>query len=55
VVELHYARELGYAEIADALAMPLGTVKTNLRRAKAQLRGLLPEWSPTWSPTAAAA
>lgn len=49
VVELHYAGELGYAEIADVLAMPVGTVKTHLRRAKAQLRGLLPEWSPRWS------
>lgn len=54
VVELHYAGELGYLEIAHALEMPLGTVKTHLRRAKAQLRGLLPEWSTEWPAIAAA-
>ena len=53
VVELHYAGELGYLEIAHALEMPLGTVKTHLRRAKAQLRDLLPEWSSEWSPRSA--
>jgi RNA polymerase sigma-70 factor, ECF subfamily len=46
VVELHYAHQLGYAEIAAELAMPLGTVKTVLHRAKHQLREMLPEWSP---------
>jgi RNA polymerase sigma-70 factor (ECF subfamily) len=41
VIELHYGRGLSYPEIAEALSLPLGTVKTHLHRARAILRELL--------------
>lgn len=41
VVELHHGRGLRYPEIAEVLSLPLGTVKTHLHRARAQLRELL--------------
>lgn len=41
VLLLFYREELSYEEIAGALAVPVGTVKTHLHRAKAALRGVL--------------
>jgi RNA polymerase sigma-70 factor (ECF subfamily) len=41
VVAAHYLDGVRYEEIADALQLPLGTVKTQLHRAKQQLRRLL--------------
>ena len=41
VVELHYGRGFKYPEIAEVLSLPLGTVKTHLHRARAQLRKFL--------------
>ena len=38
VVVLYYLEEVSYPEIADILAVPLGTVKTHLHRAKKLLR-----------------
>ncbi len=40
-VELFYGQGLRYPEIAEALSLPQGTVKTHLHRARAQLRELL--------------
>jgi RNA polymerase sigma-70 factor, ECF subfamily len=37
----HYLKGLRYEDLADALGMPMGTVKTHLHRAKRQLRRLL--------------
>jgi RNA polymerase sigma-70 factor (ECF subfamily) len=41
LVILRYQQELSYEEIANVLSLPLGTVKTGLFRAKAQLRQAL--------------
>lgn len=45
-LHLHFERGLSHREIADALAWPLGTVKTHLARAKEKLRPLLSAWNP---------
>lgn len=37
-LSLRYLQELSYQEVADALAIPLGTVKTHLHRARAALK-----------------
>ena len=37
----HYLQEVKYEDLADAVGMPIGTVKTHLHRAKKQLRALL--------------
>jgi RNA polymerase sigma-70 factor, ECF subfamily len=37
----HYLDEVKYEDLADALDIPVGTVKTHLHRAKKQLRALL--------------
>jgi RNA polymerase sigma-70 factor (ECF subfamily) len=37
----HYLQGLQYEDLAEAMQMPLGTVKTQLHRAKRQLRELL--------------
>jgi DNA-directed RNA polymerase specialized sigma24 family protein len=37
LVVLHYYSDLSHAEIADLTALPLGTVKTVIRRAKITL------------------
>ncbi|HYB96129.1 MAG TPA: sigma-70 family RNA polymerase sigma factor [Vicinamibacterales bacterium] len=37
----HYLKGLRYEELAEALNLPMGTVKTHLHRAKRQLRHLL--------------
>ena len=41
LVAAHYLDGIQYEELAEALQMPLGTVKTQLHRAKRQLRHLL--------------
>ena len=43
VIELSFYQERAHAEIADALGIPLGTVKSRLRLAMAKLRNLLSE------------
>jgi RNA polymerase sigma-70 factor, ECF subfamily len=37
----HYLNDVKYEDLADALDIPVGTVKTHLHRAKRQLRALL--------------
>ena len=41
VVSLAYMRDLSHSELADQLKLPLGTVKTWIRRALTQLRGCM--------------
>jgi RNA polymerase sigma-70 factor (ECF subfamily) len=41
VLTMHYFAGRGYEEIAEALQVPLGTVKTHLHRAKQELREIL--------------
>jgi RNA polymerase sigma-70 factor, ECF subfamily len=41
LVAAHYLRGVQYEELAEALQLPLGTIKTQLYRAKQQLRRLL--------------
>jgi RNA polymerase sigma-70 factor (ECF subfamily) len=41
VIAAHYLQGVQYEDLAEALDLPLGTVKTQLRRAKQQLRRLL--------------
>lgn len=41
LVNGHYLKGIQYEELAEALGMPIGTVKTHLHRAKRQLRTLL--------------
>ncbi len=41
LVAAHYLEGVRYEDLAEALALPLGTVKTQLHRAKQQLRRLL--------------
>jgi RNA polymerase sigma-70 factor (ECF subfamily) len=41
LVNGHYLKGMRYEELAEALNLPLGTVKTHLHRAKRQLRQLL--------------
>jgi RNA polymerase sigma-70 factor (ECF subfamily) len=50
VLELYYVSGLRYREIAVALGIPIGTVKTFLSRAKRQLRE---ELESTGTPLAA--
>ena len=40
-LELRYLGEKSYAEIAEAMDLPLGTVKTNIHRAKAELKRIM--------------
>jgi RNA polymerase sigma-70 factor (ECF subfamily) len=42
-VELHYWEELGVQEIAEVMSVPVGTVKTRLRRARIALRAAIDE------------
>jgi len=41
VVTLYYFRDLSYEEIGNKLNIPINTVRTHLKRAKAQLKKLL--------------
>jgi|SRR5579872_3213653 len=41
LIAAHYLEGIRYEDLAEALQMPLGTVKTQLHRAKQQLRRLL--------------
>ena len=41
LVNGHYMKGMRYEELAEALDLPMGTVKTHLHRAKRQLRQLL--------------
>ena len=41
LVSAHYLKGIQYEALAEALDIPLGTVKTHLYRAKRQLRELL--------------
>lgn len=41
VVELHHLEGLALAEIAEVLAVPVGTVKSRLFHARAELRAAL--------------
>lgn len=43
---LYYMEDLSYKEIADVLAVPLGTVQSRIARAKAQLLRQLTETQP---------
>jgi len=49
VVVLRHQEELAYEEIAELLALPLGTVKSYLHRARAELAGLMTAagWGPS--------
>ena len=41
LVNGHYLKGMRYEDLAEALGLPMGTVKTHLHRAKRQLRHLL--------------
>lgn len=41
LVAAHYLQDVKYEDLAEALDMPVGTVKTHLHRAKKQLRAIL--------------
>lgn len=43
VIELYYGSGLNYAEIAEALSLPIGTIKTHMHRAKQKLREAMTE------------
>lgn len=43
VLLLYALADLSYAEIAEALGIPIGTVRSRLSRTRARLRNLLPE------------
>lgn len=44
VILMHFMAHVPYRDIADALDLPLGTVKTQLHRAKAMLREKMHGW-----------
>ncbi|NIN65309.1 MAG: sigma-70 family RNA polymerase sigma factor [Anaerolineae bacterium] len=44
VLTLRYLQDLSYAEIADVLNLPLGTVKTHLHRGREALAARLAAW-----------
>ena len=48
LITLRYQDELSYEEIASTLNLPLGTVKTGIFRAKAQLRTTLANLEDSW-------
>ena len=49
LIAAHYLQGVQYEDLAEALQLPLGTVKTQLFRAKQQLRRLLETELRTWS------
>lgn len=46
VVLMHFVRHVPYRDIADTLGVPLGTVKTQLHRAKLMMREKMIGWRP---------
>jgi RNA polymerase sigma-70 factor (ECF subfamily) len=48
LLTMRYQNELSYEEIASTLNLPLGTVKTGIFRAKAQLRNALANLEDSW-------
>jgi RNA polymerase sigma-70 factor (ECF subfamily) len=44
VIILRHFQELSYQEIAEILKLPIGTVKTNIFRAREQMRKQVAEW-----------
>jgi RNA polymerase sigma-70 factor (ECF subfamily) len=56
VVVLRYVEGLAYQEICEVLALPIGTVKTNLHRARKELADSMRAagWAPAGQPAAAA-
>jgi len=46
VIELYYLRDMSYTDIASALDMPIGTIKTFLFRAKTRLSANLSDAKP---------
>jgi RNA polymerase sigma-70 factor (ECF subfamily) len=44
---LCYGADLSHTEAAQVLGWPIGTVKTQVSRAKARLRAQLQAWEPT--------
>lgn len=44
VVMMHFVRHVPYRDIADTLGVPLGTVKTQLHRAKLMMRDMMSGW-----------
>jgi RNA polymerase sigma-70 factor, ECF subfamily len=48
LISMRYQNELSYEEIASTLNLPLGTVKTGIFRAKAQLRNALANLEDSW-------
>lgn len=53
VYELRYGRNLSYAQIAERLGVPLGTVATRLRRARLELAKVVRRSAPAGSERAA--
>ena len=51
LITFRYQNELSYEEIASALNLPLGTVKTGIFRAKEQLRKALTRLEESWIDT----
>jgi len=49
LLTMRYQNELSYDEIAATLNLPLGTVKTGIFRAKAQLRNALANLEDSWT------
>lgn len=47
VLLLYALEELSYGEIAESLAVPIGTVRSRLARARRRMRELLPEFAQT--------
>ncbi|MBQ3725203.1 MAG: sigma-70 family RNA polymerase sigma factor [Oscillospiraceae bacterium] len=52
VLVLRYLQEMSYQEIAQALVLPEGTVKSRINRAKGQLKALLAESGNLFGPDA---
>lgn len=50
VLLLFALEELAYAEIAEVLSIPVGTVRSRLARARRRMRELLPELEQTYLP-----
>lgn len=47
LITLRHLQQMSYDEIAEAMAMPLGSVKTGIFRARRQLRQMLTEYERT--------